>query len=100
MSADASRKTLYGGQTSNTCGFCAFHGKALTPKQMKKHKCLPKKCSALIRHEHPVWEQRAKTKELRKQRRERLEQAYIEAVGGGENAIHTEAVSAESTRVS
>lgn len=76
------RRILYGGSSSNTCAFCAFHGRALTPRQMKKHACLSKGCTALIRHEHPFWEQREERKAQRKARKERLERKYQEAVGG------------------
>ena len=75
------RNTLYGCKSSNTCAFCAYHGKALTPNQMQKHKCLAKRCTALIRHEHPYWNDRADAKKKRKARKERLEQRYREATG-------------------
>lgn len=76
------RRTLYGGSSSNTCAFCAFHKRALTPRQMKKHKCLSKGCTALIRAEHPLWEERERRKEQRKKRRRRLESLYQESRGG------------------
>ena len=89
------RRTLYGGQSSNTCAFCAFHGRALTPKQLKKHQCLAKNCTALIKHEHPYWEEREKTKKLRAERKKRLDQAYEKIVGGDAHAVRTEAASAK-----
>lgn len=90
------RRTLYGSASSNTCAFCAYHGRALTPRQLKQHKCLAKQCTALIRHEHPFWDQRNEAKKNRRARKERLERAYIEATGGDANAVHTETASAES----
>ena len=97
MDERAERRVLYGCRSSNTCAFCAFHGRALTPKQMKKHSCLAKHCSALIPHEHPFWKTREKRKQRRAERRIRLEAAYLRAIGGGANAIHTEAASGQST---
>ena len=90
------RKVLYGSESSNTCAFCAYHGKALTPNQMKKHKCLAKGCTALIRHEHPYWNDREDAKQKRRARKERLEQKYLEAIGGGTHAVRTEKTSADS----
>lgn len=74
------RKTLYGSSSSNTCAFCAYHGAALTPKQMKQHGCLAKQCTALIRHEHPLWEQREERRQLRKARKDRLEKMYQDSI--------------------
>lgn len=75
------RNTLYGGKSSNTCAFCALHGKSLTPRQLKKHKCLAKGCTALIKHEHPYWENREKTKQLRAERKVRMETEYARITG-------------------
>lgn len=80
------RKTLYGCESANTCAFCALHGRSLTPAQMKKHECLRKECSALIKHEHPIWIEREKKKEVRRARKQRLEEKY--------NALRTETASA------
>lgn len=76
------RRTLYGSASSNTCAFCAYHGRALTPRQLKQHKCLAKACTALIRHEHPFWDQREERKQLRKERKRRLDEQYLKIVGG------------------
>ena len=83
MDEPKKRNTLYGGESSITCAFCAYHGKALTPKQMQKHKCLAKGCTALIKHEHEYWEKRAEIKENRRKREARLEKKYREVTGGG-----------------
>lgn len=89
------RNTLYGGRSSNTCAFCALHGKALTPKQLKKHNCLGKECTALVRHEHQFWVMREESKKKRQARKERLEKKYLKLTGGGANAVHTKEVSAD-----
>ena len=54
-------RTFYGSSTSNSCAYCYKHHLAMTPQQMKKRKCLEKRCGALQRCEHPYWEQREKT---------------------------------------
>lgn len=91
------RRTFYGSESSNTCAFCAFHGKSLTPKQLKQKGCLGKNCTALIRHEHPYWDAREGRKAARKERKKRLEQEYRKAIGGEADAVHTETASAEGT---
>lgn len=89
------RKTLYGGISSNTCAYCGFHKRALTPKQLKKHECLFKQCPALIKHEHPYWDMREASRKKRAARKVRLEKKYLMMTGGGANAIHTKAASAK-----
>ena len=96
MDEPKERNTLYGGKSSNTCAFCAYHGKALTPKQMQKHQCLGKGCTALIRHEHPYWREREEAKKVRRARKARLEQKYLEVTGGGAHAVCTAQASADS----
>lgn len=95
MEERVERKVLYGCYSSNTCAFCAFHGKSLTPKQMRKHKCLAKHCTALIKHEHPIWALKEKRRQYRIERKARLEAAYLQAIGGDAHAIHTEATSGQ-----
>lgn len=91
------RKTLYGSVSSNTCAFCAYHRKSLTPHQLKKHKCLAKGCNALIRHEHPYWLLREDSRKKRRARKERLEREYLKAIGGDASAIHIETASAKGS---
>lgn len=74
------RRTLYSGFSANTCAYCALHRASLTPKQMKKHRCLAKGCTALIRHEHPYWETREESRQKRRDRKERMEKLYKEAI--------------------
>lgn len=76
------RRTLLGGKSANTCGFCAYHGKSLTPAQMDGRKCLQKNCSAFIKHGHPIWEQKEKSKARRKARKAERERLYLESIGG------------------
>lgn len=76
---DVARRTLSGWST-NTCAFCAYHGRALTPRQMKQHECLGKNCDALVKHEHPFWEYREKSRAMRRERKERLERMYQDAI--------------------
>lgn len=88
------RKTLCGSESANTCAFCAYHGKALTPNQLKSHKCLAKQCTALIRHEHPYWKKREDSRKKRAARKRRLEETYQRVTGGEAHAVHTERTSA------
>lgn len=89
------RRTLYGCVSANTCAFCGYHKRALTPKQLKKHECLRKQCPALIKHEHPYWGLRENSKKKRAARKERLEQEYLRVTGGEANEIRTKAASAK-----
>ena len=97
MDERVERNVLYGGRSSNTCAFCAFHRKSLTPKQLRKHRCLAKQCTALIKHEHPIWDLKEKRRQYRIERKARLEAAYLQAIGGDAHAVHTEATSGQST---
>lgn len=89
-------RTFYGSTTSNSCAYCFKHYKALTPKQLKKRKCLEKQCSALQRCEHPYWEMRDKRKQMRVERKERLETKYREVTGNG---VHSEETSGTCSEV-
>lgn len=90
------RRTLYGSRSENTCAYCGVHKKALTVKQMRGKQCLAKQCSALIKCDHPFWEERGGRKEMRKRRKERLNAM----LGGDARAIHTETAPREGDRVS
>lgn len=60
-------KTINGNYTENVCAmcFCKSHRGALTVEQLKKHKCLLRKCGALKKFDdHQFWMQR-KNKLLR-----------------------------------
>jgi len=63
--------TLYNSQSSNCCGFCNYHRKAITVKQLHRKKCISKNCPHLIRYkEHPYWSYRAWKKNIKKKRRQ------------------------------
>ena len=56
-------------------GYCRFHKVALTAKNLKEHECLRKQCNALKKYEtHPYWADRARIKQLRKERKRALAQ--------------------------
>ena len=80
--AEKMRKTFWGSQTDNTCAYCYKHHLSLTPSQLKKRGCLSKQCNALQICEHPMWEQRDRRKEMRKERKKRIEENYKKAVHG------------------
>lgn len=64
------QKTLYNNYSDNCCAYCKLHNCAMTAKQMKKKECLKKQCWHLEKNEdHPVWRQRERIKELRKERK-------------------------------
>lgn len=86
------RSTFYGGRSSNVCAFCWKHRKALTPKQLRRRECLKRQCDALERYDHPLWEQREKSKALRAARKERLEGVWKEMMS---NAVCPEKASAD-----
>lgn len=75
-------KTFYGCRSGNTCAYCWKHHLAMTPAQLKRRGCLGRQCDALKRFDHPFWEQREKSRALRRARRERLERQYLEVTGG------------------
>lgn len=62
-------KTLYHSYSDNCCAYCNLHGCFMTTKQMRKKECLKKQCRHLKKNEaHMIWTQRARMKEIRKQR--------------------------------
>lgn len=63
-------KTLYNGWSDNCCAYCKLHGCSMTAKQMRKKECLKKQCFHLVKNEeHQIWRQRARIKELRRERK-------------------------------
>ena len=82
------RRTLYGGCSANTVGYCAFHERAITEKQLHRHQCLGKQCSALVRCEdHPFWEKREERRAKRKERQAHYEAMYAQVKGGDRPAL-------------
>lgn len=74
------RKTFYGTKSANTCAYCYYHHKSLTPQQLKTRKCLEKRCDRLkVFETHPYMQQRAAKKDQRRQRKQALERKYLEA---------------------
>lgn len=64
---------LYGSEIARNraVGWCHFHKSALTVKTMKCKECLKKQCDALERYsEHDFWRQHEQKKELRKARKQ------------------------------
>ena len=83
-SGDGMRNTLYGSKAydSKCIAFCWNHHKWLTVTQMKRHECLGRRCGALERRiAHPYWAEREKKKQLRKERRKRLNGKLSDATG-------------------
>lgn len=61
--------TLYNTMSANVVGYCKKHKAAVTPAQLKRKKCLGKRCGALERYDdHPLWAQRKWIKENKKKR--------------------------------
>ncbi len=69
------RKTLFRGKSTNLCGWCYYHDKGLTVRQMRLKKCLSRQCNAFKKFpEHTYWQQREAAKRAKKQRK--LERGY------------------------
>ena len=67
------QETLYHCYSDNCCAFCRLHQCGVTVKQMRKKECLQKQCHHLQKkEEHPYWDQRARMKQRRKDRKLRL----------------------------
>ena len=65
--------TIDGTYADTPCGYCKLHKASITVKQLKNKQCIQKHCYHLCRYwSHPYWKQRENTKELRKARKERL----------------------------
>ncbi len=64
------RKTLFRGKSTNLCGWCYYHDKGLTVRQMRLKKCLSRQCNAFKKFpEHMYWQQREAAKKVKKQHR-------------------------------
>lgn len=68
------RYTSYhlGGKKEHCIGFCWLHHRGLTKKQVDIRKCLKKQCGAFEKRDHPYWEQKQRTKEMKKTSKEAL----------------------------
>lgn len=62
------------GTTKENCvGFCLYHKKTLSKKQMQNRKCLEKQCKRFApRKDHPYWRRREEIKEAKRARKEAL----------------------------
>lgn len=67
-------KSLYSGTPKNPPAYCKHHRCYITVAEMKRHECLQKQCSCMIRFEqHPYWKQREVMKQKRKSRKEAID---------------------------
>lgn len=85
-------KLFDGSRSGNSCAYCWKHHKGMTPKQLQSRQCLKRQCDALQRCDHPYWQQREKTKEARRARKDRLEKQYREVMS---NAVCSETASGD-----
>ena len=65
-------KTLNGTMAlqGNIVGFCRLHRVHLTAAQVRDKDCIPKKCRALKKWDHPYWDHKQRMKEVRKLKKE------------------------------
>lgn len=91
MSNRGKYATFYGGHTDAPVGYCYYHRKHLTVRQLKKRDCLARQCPSLKQcREHPYWEQREQKKTCRTQRRDDRNKQYVALTAGkvgGQNSI-------------
>lgn len=73
-------RTFYGSTSSNTLAFCHKHKLSLTPKQLKQKQCMRKQCNALQKFEHAYWDKQDEKKQMRKERKQKQEEKYMEAI--------------------
>ena len=59
--------------TVNAAAYCRYHKGYLTPKLMKTHKCIQRKCWALQKKDHPLWRNREKKREDKKKKKETVD---------------------------
>lgn len=60
-----------GAAKENCVGYCFYHKKTLSRKQMQNRKCLEKRCKRFVpRKEHPYWQRREEIKEAKRARKE------------------------------
>jgi len=86
------KNTFYGSQTANVCAFCWKHKLYLTSRQVRKRKCLRRRCDAIQKLDHPVWRMREEKMKACADKKARLEAAYAEILSAAErrrNGIQT-----------
>lgn len=65
---------LFNTCSDNVAGYCRYHKKCMTVKQIRTKQCLQKQCGCLIKNEdHQYWHQREVQKAKRKARKERFQ---------------------------
>lgn len=69
-----------GTPVKSTCAYCHLHKARLSPKQMRNRQCLKKQCKHLVPwKQHPMWKQRERERELKKQHKKEREEAMSRA---------------------
>ena len=71
--------TIDGNPTNNVVAFCRYqkHRGYLTPKLMKTHGCLARKCPKLRKLECQFWEDRRSKKEMKRLAKRQLEERKL-----------------------
>lgn len=74
---------LFNTFSDNCCAYCQHHNCSMTVKQMRAKGCLQKECWHLVKNEnHEYWQQRERTKQKRKARKQAIDE-YVASVTGG-----------------
>lgn len=63
---------LYNTYSDNIAGACHYHHCKMTPRQIDTKKCRQKQCNHMEKLPHEYWNQIARKKQKRKDRKERL----------------------------
>jgi len=72
------KKTFYGSTTRNVCAFCWKHKLYMTSRQVKKRKCIHRRCDAFHKLDHPYWKMREEKMKACGEKKARMEAAYAE----------------------
>lgn len=58
MNTQKLKKTIYGDYALNPVGYCKFHKRVITTKQLKEKGCVTRTCWYLVKYmEHDFWKQ-------------------------------------------
>lgn len=63
------------------CAYCCLKKVSLTVKQVKRKKCLEKRCWHLRRYEHEWWRQRDEVNQMRRERKAAMREVILNAKG-------------------
>lgn len=66
---------LQGSWVKNPPAYCKLHHCHLSMKNMRKRRCIEKKCYHMRKLDHPFWEYREDLKRKRKARKEAMKRA-------------------------